>query len=269
MSLIERPDGVLLHWEARGDGPPLVFLQPIFSTPEVYDGLLGDLSSDHTVVLFDPRGAGRSSRSGPYDLGTDSNDLVAVLEEVGGPATLLASGETIHRAVRAAAARPELVSVVINPGATPVGHQGDYSASSGLAGSRTVIDAFFQLISSDYRAGLRSGIASANSQLDDEGLRSRVERTIEYAPREATLGRLEAWIEADSTAEARALGDRLWLLAHGHNDWFPSDMAQMMRSDMPEAQFREIELGPLSDPATTAALVRRAEAAAGVSARGC
>ena len=47
---LERPDGVELHWEERGEGPPVV-LAPYWSGhPGVYEDLLSDLARDHRVV---------------------------------------------------------------------------------------------------------------------------------------------------------------------------------------------------------------------------
>src|SRR5687767_9789676 len=60
-------DGVTLHWEERGDplGPLLVASMHFSATPAVFEGLWADLARDHRLVVYDPRGAGLSTRAGP------------------------------------------------------------------------------------------------------------------------------------------------------------------------------------------------------------
>ena len=83
MARLERPDGVELHWEQRGQGP-LVVLAPYWSGhPGVYEALLSDLARDHLVVTWDARGTGESTRAGPYDMATDCSDLEEVLDGPG------------------------------------------------------------------------------------------------------------------------------------------------------------------------------------------
>jgi pimeloyl-ACP methyl ester carboxylesterase len=62
-----------IHWEARGSGPTVLIVhQVLWSYPQVYSELIDDLSRDHRVVTYDPRGCGASSREGPYDTATDA-----------------------------------------------------------------------------------------------------------------------------------------------------------------------------------------------------
>ncbi|HEX8856250.1 MAG TPA: hypothetical protein VF752_11685, partial [Thermoleophilaceae bacterium] len=79
----------------------------------------------------------------------------------------------------------------------------------------------------------------------------------------------DAWIHGDTREQARALGDRLWILNHGTNAWFPDDLVELIRQEVPEAVFVDIEDGPITRPDITADAIRRAVAAAGVTARGC
>ena len=49
MAVLERPDGVEIHWEGRGDGP-LVLLSSYWSThPSSFEGLRAELAPDHCV----------------------------------------------------------------------------------------------------------------------------------------------------------------------------------------------------------------------------
>ena len=62
-SPLQRPDGVEIHWEEQGQGPLVVVVhQLLWSFPQVYAELIGDLARDHRVVTYDARGCGASTR---------------------------------------------------------------------------------------------------------------------------------------------------------------------------------------------------------------
>src|SRR5262249_5987208 len=155
---LKRPDGVEIHWEARGDGPPVLVACSCFAYPAIFVPLGEDLERDHTVITYDARGTGQSSHVGPYEMEVDVEDLAAVLEEAAdGRAVLIGTGDAVHRVIHAAAAHPELVRGVVCPGVAPLGAQGDYgSVGEGLASSTAVVGALQQLLESDYRSGIRT-----------------------------------------------------------------------------------------------------------------
>jgi hypothetical protein len=72
---------------------------------------------------------------------------------------------------------------------------------------------------------------------------------------------MRGWIAADSEEAARALGDRLWVLHHPRNPWFPPELAERIPLLLPEAHVEEVADGALSRPDLTAAVVRRITAA--------
>jgi pimeloyl-ACP methyl ester carboxylesterase len=256
---LKRPDGVEIHWEARGEGPPVLVACSCFTHPAVFEPLVDELARDHTVIRYDARGAGSSTRSGPYEMEVDVADLAAVLEDAADePAVLIGTGDAVHRVIHVAAGRPELVRGVVCTGVAPLGAQGDYgSVGEGLASSTAVVGALKQLLESDYRAGMRTAVEGANPQLDNEGLRERISAMTEYAPQEATLGRLQLWIDDDARESARAVGDRLWILHFPGNRWFPPELHSTVRRESPEANIEQIEDGALSRPDLTAEVVRR------------
>lgn len=93
MPSLKRPDGASIHWEARGDGPPLyVFHNAMVSQPSTFSALLDDLARDHRVVTFDGRGTGASTRHDTYDLATDVEDASALVDEVGSGGVAIALG---------------------------------------------------------------------------------------------------------------------------------------------------------------------------------
>lgn len=253
---VERPDGARIHWEAHGEGPLLVIAGLYNSPPSVLEGLVSDLEADHRVVTYDLRGNGESSRDGPWDLATDVDDLGAVIEEAGAPAVVVALGDGCPRAVRLAAARPDLVSAVVMSGVVPLA-RGAGSAATGLAASGSVLMALAKLYEVDHRIALHSTLASGNPNLSEEQVRERIDATIAYAPREPGASRLRSWIATDVGEDAAALADRLWVLSYEGNPWFPARLADLMRTDLPDANFEDVEDGAITRPDLTAEVVRR------------
>jgi pimeloyl-ACP methyl ester carboxylesterase len=208
------------------------------------------------VVEYDLRGNGRSTRTGPYDFESDAADLIAVGEALDGAAVAVCTGDGVDRAVRAAAARPELFPAVVCPAGAPLPRKA-YSAGSGLISSDAVVEGILRMTGTDYRAALRTIVESSNSQATPVEVRERVERTLEYCPQEAALARARAWVEADSTEQARVLGGRLWLLMADTNPWFPMRTLDLFRELLPEAHVEAVDDGPMSRPDITAEAVRR------------
>src|SRR5215210_2378428 len=110
----------------------------------MYRVLLDDLASDHRVLVYHPRGAGESTRRGPYDVQTDLDDLEAIVEFAGGAAILLGVSDGNIRAVRLAARRPDLARAVVAIAGSTLGQT--TTDSEALAGSRQVLSAFATLM---------------------------------------------------------------------------------------------------------------------------
>jgi pimeloyl-ACP methyl ester carboxylesterase len=263
---LKRPDGIELHVEERGEGPLVVFAMQFFGFPLVFEDLIATLVEDHRVVTYDLRGAGRSTRRGPYGMATDSADLVAVIERAGAPATLIGMGDGINRAVRAATLAPDLVTAVFSPGGNPVGRLAA-EGTDALVDSPSVLEALMGMMETDYRGALRTLVASANPQMSEDEARDRVAQIVAYCPQEAAVPRLRSWIDDRVLAEARALADRLWLLVlAAENPWFPPATTARTRELLPEAHIEMIDDGPVSRPDLSAAVVRRITSAQRVGA---
>jgi pimeloyl-ACP methyl ester carboxylesterase len=72
-------DGVEIAYDVTGSGPPLVLVHGITQCRQMWDPLVGDLASDHTVVAIDMRGHGASGRAATYDNLVMADDVAAVL----------------------------------------------------------------------------------------------------------------------------------------------------------------------------------------------
>jgi pimeloyl-ACP methyl ester carboxylesterase len=260
MPTAKLPDSVEIHWEERGEGPLVVIANQFFSEAWVFEGLIGLLAEEHRVVIYDPRGTGRSSRHGPYEIEVDAGDLLAVVEDAGAPAVVVGMGDGSNRAVHAAAARPDLIDVVVCAAGNPVGATA-VEGTEGLAGSVSVLDALVSMMDNDYRGALHTMIGTANPTFDEETVRMRVNSTCENCPQEVAAERMRSWIADNALEPARALGDRLWILDSGGNPWFPIEVTRRSRKLIPEAHIREVEEGALSRPDITVDVVRTLTAA--------
>ena len=255
MPELERPGGARIHYEVRGEGPLVVLALGFAATPATYAALADDLARDHTVVTWDPRGCGGSSQEGPYDISTDAGDLVALIHEIGAPATIFAVGHGSLVAPRAKALDPSAVSALVSP-AIVVALRRHLDDSEGFGSSETVLDMLIEQLRRDPRAAVRATIASLNPQYDDDDLRARVDETLSYTSPETTLVRIESWL-ADETAldELRVFGDRLVMLWYAGDAW---QAGAIPRADelLPDARIIELPDGTLSRPDLAANAVR-------------
>lgn len=121
-SFIERPDATgsrRVAYEVRGDGPLVVTVPgmgDLRSTDhELVDALVAD---GFRVASIDLRGHGDSD-TGFAELGdpATASDIVALVEQLGGPAVVVGSSMGASSAVLVAAERPDLVSglVLLSP----------------------------------------------------------------------------------------------------------------------------------------------------------
>jgi pimeloyl-ACP methyl ester carboxylesterase len=253
---LERPDGVTICWDEKGAGPGVLVSRIAYGAPETLRGLIDDLAADHRVVIPDLRGTGRSSRRGPYDFGTDLADFAAVLEESGPVEVAVGLGDGTLRSVELAAKRPDLVDSVVLSGYAPL-FRGERVDAYGLAGSGQVLGALLQLLETDYRSGIRTVLETGNPDLDDASIRARLEAVVANCSHEAAVARVRNWIEYDVGESAVALGERLWILHHPRNPWFPAELVEGIPTLLPEAHLEQVEDGAVSRPELTSAVVRR------------
>ena len=258
MARVRRPDGADIDWQERGEGPPVVLSNIGYAGPALLESLAADLAADHRVIGWHTRGAGESSRVGPYTVDADAGDLIAVLEAAGASGCVaVGNGDGVDRAIQAAALRPDLVAAVVAPGGVAAGGRG----GSGLSSSTSVLDALLTLLENDYRTGVNAFISAGNPGLGEEAIQARVDEIVGYCSQEATVARIRSWIDNEPANDARALGDRLWLLHHDANPWFAD--TERSAALFPDAHHVHVEDGAFSRPDLTAAVVRRITRAGG------
>jgi pimeloyl-ACP methyl ester carboxylesterase len=256
---IIRPDDAEIHWEAQGEGPVvLIAHHSLWSYPAIYDGIVADLSRDHRVVIYDPRGCGSSSRRGPYEPMTDAADLTAVAEAAGDAMVAIAVTEGFNRVARVAAAQPDLIYhvIAIGPAAAAFLPHAELEGSEVLAASDSVIEMLLQMMRTDPRSALRTLLTAVNPGVEEEALRARLDRTTSYLEPQSVEERVRAWLEDDVSEQAQALGDRLWIVHGGSDPLFEGTLRARVAELYPKAHLRELADGPISRPELTAALVR-------------
>lgn len=266
MPELERPDGTRIHYEVQGDEGPTIVLASYWSwSPVVWTELLAELATDHRVTTYHLRGTGDSSRNGPYDMETDTDDLEAVVEAVGPPALAIATADGSNRAVRLAARRPDLVTAAVSFGTAPFARSA-FEGEEGMMTSNTVIDAFGEMMESNYRGALRTMVEATNPQATEDELRERVNAQADFCPGEAAVGRLREWVEDDPREEARGAGDRLWIFAAPRiaGGWLPPAevLERVTAETVPEAKVVrfDADTGPTSQPRELADHVRNVSA---------
>jgi pimeloyl-ACP methyl ester carboxylesterase len=259
MPRLTRPDGTEIHWEESGEGRAVVFTPHAWALPSLFEALFAELDGECRIVRYDARGTGESSRSGPHDMETGAGDLIAVIEALGAPAVIAAMADAGGRAVRAAAERPELVPAVVAIGTAPISIR-ELRGTDALVASPTVVDAFIEMLATDYRGAMRPLITAINPQWDEEEIRDRVAKQADYTPQDVMVDRVRAWSEDDPAEIGRSLGDRLWMLLSPDTagPWFPSagTLDDDLRRLLPEARRADIEEGIISRPDLTAEVIR-------------
>lgn len=79
-------EGVKIHYEVYGSGPPLLLTHGYSSTSAMWQGQIEALSEHHTLVLWDMRGHGQSdypADPAAYSEALTVADMAALLDEVG------------------------------------------------------------------------------------------------------------------------------------------------------------------------------------------
>jgi len=91
MSKLNR-DGVNIHYEVYGSGPPLLLTHGYSSTSAMWEGQIEALSKHHKLVLWDMRGHGRSDYPddpAAYSEALTVGDMAALLDEIGADSAIV------------------------------------------------------------------------------------------------------------------------------------------------------------------------------------
>ena len=126
-----------------------------------------------------------------------------------------------------------------------------------LAASDSVIEMLMQMMSTEPRAALRAVLAATNPELDEDGLKERVDRVSAYISPDAAHDRAAAWIADDPSEHAQALGDRLLIIHSEAEALFEGALAARVAELYPDAPIEQLSGGLISRPDLFAARIRR------------
>lgn len=77
-------NGIELYYEYHGTGPAVLLVPGLGADTRLFGGVTGPLATTYQVVVFDPRGGGRSDKPpGPYTVEQMANDAVGLLDVLG------------------------------------------------------------------------------------------------------------------------------------------------------------------------------------------
>jgi pimeloyl-ACP methyl ester carboxylesterase len=85
-------DGVNIHYEIHGSGPPLLLTHGYSSTSAMWQGQIAPLSKRHTLILWDMRGHGQSDYPddpAAYSETLTVGDMAALLDKVGAASAIV------------------------------------------------------------------------------------------------------------------------------------------------------------------------------------
>ncbi|MBE1490977.1 alpha/beta fold hydrolase [Plantactinospora soyae] len=105
-AVITSRDGTRIAYEQKGSGPTLILIDAAgqFRANSPLGELATLLAKDFTVVRYDRRGRGASTDTPPYAPAREVEDLAALIDTIGGPATLYGYSSGCLVALHAAAA---------------------------------------------------------------------------------------------------------------------------------------------------------------------
>lgn len=121
--IVDVGDGLLLHVERAGDGPPLVLLHGFTGATTTWTSLLPRLAAEHRTLAIDLPGHGRSSapaNPGRYALTRFAGDLPRVLDALGiDRVALLGYSMGGRAALRAALRAPDRIAALVLESTSP------------------------------------------------------------------------------------------------------------------------------------------------------
>jgi 3-oxoadipate enol-lactonase len=75
-------DGASIHYQSRGEGPPVVFVHALGGSSNVWHGVIDAMQQHHHCVALDLRGHGRSSGNGKLSIEGWASDVLALVKRL-------------------------------------------------------------------------------------------------------------------------------------------------------------------------------------------
>jgi pimeloyl-ACP methyl ester carboxylesterase len=222
-------DGVDIHYDVIGDGPPVVLVHGITDTGADWAPIDQRLATDHTVITLDLRGHGESGDADDYSALAMTQDLAAVVAAVGIDRPLLVGHSLGGVVVTAYAAGAPALAVV------------DIDQSLRFSDFKAVLGQLeHQLRGSGFHPAMRAVFNALDGPLMPDHLRVRLAANRDHARQDVVLG---VWdmVFTQSGDELDAMADAVgpaitvpFLAIHGSDPG--EDYASWLTKRIPHAQ---------------------------------
>jgi pimeloyl-ACP methyl ester carboxylesterase len=113
METILSKDGVRIAYARSGEGPPLLLIHGTTADHHRWQPVLSDLERHFTVYAMDRRGRGGSSDAPDYDVAREVEDVVAMIETIGGRVSVIGHSYGAICALEATLLTPSIGKLVL------------------------------------------------------------------------------------------------------------------------------------------------------------
>ncbi len=235
---IARAGGVRIVYEHRGSGPPLVLCHAFGVNRRMWDDPVGAFAATHQVITFDQRGCGESDHPvpeegapDPYTIDTFSEDLAAVLDDLGiARARILGESMGGATALRFAIRFPERVETLILV-STMASRLHEKIVARAREVERIVTeDGVAEAVRFYFRGPLLAGVPKGPAW------NAQIERCAAAATPQGFLGAYRVAIDRPSMVDGLGAIRSPALILVGEKDALYLEDAELMRSRIPGAR---------------------------------
>ena len=120
METVASSDGTPMAYERSGEGPPLILVHGTTSDHSTWELVLPELQRHFTVHAMDRRGRGESGGGGAYDIEREFEDVVALIDSIGGTVNLLGHSYLAICALEGALRSGRVDRLILYEGGSPI-----------------------------------------------------------------------------------------------------------------------------------------------------
>jgi pimeloyl-ACP methyl ester carboxylesterase len=113
VNTVKSADDTVIEFDRYGDGPPVIMTVGAFNTRSDTDLLAKALASQFTVLNYDRRGRGGSGDTPPYAVAREIDDIAALIQAAGDPASVFGYSSGATLALKAAASGLPITHLVL------------------------------------------------------------------------------------------------------------------------------------------------------------
>jgi pimeloyl-ACP methyl ester carboxylesterase len=113
-SYVTSADGTKIAFDQIGEGPSVVVVSGMFCDRRTTQALAERLAQQFSVINYDRRGRGESGDTPPYAVAREVEDVAALIDEVGGSASVYSHSSGAGLAVHAAARGLPITRLVLH-----------------------------------------------------------------------------------------------------------------------------------------------------------